>query len=190
MKVLYTIGHSNHSLKDFLELISFYEIDQLVDIRTIPKSRHVPWFNKKKLTSELSKRKIAYQHIAELGGLRNTTKNSINQAWNNASFRGYADYMQTPEFFTGLKTLNQYIKKSCKTAIMCAEALPWRCHRTLVADAEVIRNIKVIHIMSKTSAHEHKLTSFAKIDKTKRPIQIYYPKKSGIACGNKLNNIY
>lgn len=175
MKILYTIGHSNHSLKEFLDLLLFYEITQIVDIRTIPKSRHFPWFNKNKLASELFKKKIAYQHLPKLGGLRHTTEKSINKGWENASFRGYADYMQTPEFFVGLKSLNELIKKNGKTAIMCAEVLPWRCHRKLVADAEVIRGMKVIHIISKTTANEHELTTFAKIDRTKRPMQIYYP---------------
>lgn len=175
MKILYTIGHSNHSLKEFLELILSYGITQIVDIRTIPKSRRFPWFNKTKLASELSKKKIIYQHLPELGGLRHTTKKSINKGWINSYFRGYADYMQTPEFFAGLKILNELIKKNGKTAIMCAEVLPWRCHRKLVSDAEVIRGKKVIHIMSKTIANEHELTRFAKIDRTKRPMQIYYP---------------
>lgn len=175
MKILYTIGHSSHSLKEFLELILSYGITQIVDIRTIPKSRCFPWFNKTKLASALSKNKITYHHLPELGGLRHTTKKSINKGWINSSFRGYADYMQTPEFFTGLKILHELIKKNGKTAIMCAEVLPWRCHRKLVSDAEVIRGRKVIHIMSKTAAHEHELTNFAKVDRTKRPMQIYYP---------------
>lgn len=174
MPVLYTIGHSNHTLKEFLEMLSAYNIKQLIDIRSVPKSRHVPWFNKAKLSVALAKRKIKYHHLPELGGLRHTSKNSINKAWRNPSFRGYADYMQTSKFFEGLKMLNQLRKKG-KTAIMCAEALPWRCHRSLVADAEIIRGIKVIHIMSKTNVHEHELTSFAKVNRKTRPMKVYYP---------------
>lgn len=175
MKILYTIGHSNHSLKEFIELILSYKITQIVDIRTISKSRRFPWFNKTKLASALSKNKITYHHVSELGGLRHTTKKSINKGWINSSFRGYADYMQTPEFFTGLKILNELIKKNDKTAIMCAEVLPWRCHRKLVSDAEVIRGVKVIHVMSKTAAHKHELTTFTKVVRKKRSMKIYYP---------------
>lgn len=176
MTKLYTIGHSNHSLQEFIEILQSHEIAQIIDIRTMPHSRHVPWFNKETLKKELNKSKIAYHHLGALGGLRHTSKNSINNAWKNKSFRGYADYMQTREFFEGLKKLNALMKKkSNKTAIMCAEALPWRCHRSMVADAEVVRGIKVFDIMSKTSLHEHHLTSFAVVDRTKRPIKIYYP---------------
>lgn len=172
---LYTIGHSDHSMQEFIQLLQSFNIKQLLDIRTIPKSRHVPWFNKETLKQQLSKHKIRYQHLPELGGLRHTTKDSINLAWRNSSFRGFADYMQTPEFFKGFKKLNQLIQKKHETVIMCAEAVPWRCHRSLVADAEVIRGVHVFHIMSKTSFHEHELTSFAKVDRTKRPIRLYYP---------------
>ncbi len=183
MKILYTIGHSNHPLQEFLDILQAYEIGQLIDIRTIPRSRHVPWFNKDELKAALKKRKIRYHHLVELGGLRHTTKDSINMAWKNKSFRGYADYMQTRQFFDGLKKLNAFMKEThCNTdtkhrniVIMCAEALPWRCHRSLVADAEVVRGIKVLDIMSKTALHEHQLTSFAVVDRTKRPIKIYYP---------------
>ena len=110
-----------------------------------------------------------------MGGLRRTSKKSINLGWRNASFRGFADYMQTTEFFEGLKELNILIKKSHRVAIMCAEAVPWRCHRSLIADAEIARHVVVWEIMRKTSARLHKLTAFAKINRNKRPIQIYYP---------------
>lgn len=96
--------------------------------------------------------------------------------WRNESFRGFADYMQTSEFFAGLKELNSLIKNNPKVVIMCAEAVPWRCHRSLIADAEVARHLVVLEIMSKTSVHLHKLTDFAVINRKKRPIQIYYPK--------------
>jgi uncharacterized protein (DUF488 family) len=113
--------------------------------------------------------------MPKLGGLRHTSKDSINKAWRNASFRGYADYMQTPQFYSGLKDLNSLLKNRKKVAIMCAEALPWRCHRSLVADAEVVRKIKVLDIMSCTSTRVHELTAFAKVDRRKRPIKVYYP---------------
>lgn len=175
MPILYTVGHSNHTLDEFLELLHTYQITHLVDIRTIPRSRHVPWFNKNSLKNALHKNKIAYSHMAKLGGLRHANKNSVNPGWKNASFRGFADYMQTPIFFEGLKELNSLIKKEC-VAIMCAEAVPWRCHRSLIADAEVVRKIKVLDILSKTSLRAHKLTDFAVVDKNKKPIQIFYKK--------------
>lgn len=175
MKTLFTIGHSNHPWREFLDLLLFYEITQLVDIRTIPKSRWFPWFNKTKMASALLKEKIAYHHLPELGGLRHAKKDSINKSWENSSFRGYADYMQTPEFFSGLKILNKLIRTNGKTAIMCAEALPWQCHRKLVSDAEVIRKWKVLHIINKNSIKPHVLTDFAKVDRTKKPMKLYYP---------------
>ncbi|MHB1948648.1 MAG: DUF488 domain-containing protein [Gammaproteobacteria bacterium] len=175
MPKLYTIGHSTHTLKEFLEILHAHQITHIVDVRSIPKSRHVPWFNENTFKKSLRKEKIAYTHLAKLGGLRRTSKSSINMGWRNASFRGFADYMQTHEFFAGLKELNNIIKKSRRVAIMCAEAVPWRCHRSLIADAEMIRHYSVWEIMSKTSVRAHKLTDFAVIDRTKRPMRIYYP---------------
>lgn len=176
MPKLYTIGHSTRTLQEFLDILNAYQITHVVDVRTIPKSRHVPWFNENEFKKSLRKEKIAYTHLSKLGGLRRTSKNSINLGWRNASFRGYADYMQTPEFFEGLKELNDLIKKNKRVAIMCAEAVPWRCHRSLIADAEIVRHFTVWEIMSKTSVRPHTLTDFAVVNKKKRPIQIYYPK--------------
>ena len=175
MATLFTIGHSTHSLKEFLNMLQTYEIKHLVDIRTIPKSRHVPWFNKDELRQALYTANIGYSHIKELGGLRRPRKDSINQAWHNLSFRGFADYMQTDEFYEGLRQLNQIIKENSRVVIMCSEAVPWRCHRSLIADAEVIRGKKVHHIISNTSVHPHSLTSFAVVEKSKKPMRIYYP---------------
>lgn len=175
MPKLYTIGHSNHTLQEFLEILNRYQIAHVVDVRTIPKSRHVPWFNAEVLKKSLRKEKVDYTHLSKLGGLRRTSKSSINLGWRNASFRGYADYMQTPEFFEGLKELNTLIKKSKKVAIMCAEAVPWRCHRSLIADAEIIRHFSVLEILGRTSVRAHTLTEFAVVNRKKRPIQIYYP---------------
>ena len=176
MPKLYTIGHSTRTLQEFIDILHSYKITHVVDVRTIPKSRHVPWFNENEFKKSLRKEKIAYTHISKLGGLRRTSKKSINIGWRNASFRGYADYMQTSEFFEGLKELNDLIKKNKRVAIMCAEAVPWRCHRSLIADAEIVRHFVVWEIMSKTSVHPHKLTAFAVINRKKRPIQVYYPK--------------
>ncbi len=172
---LYTIGHSTHPLQEFIEILHAHHITHIVDVRTVPKSRHVPWFNKDEFKKSLRKEKIAYTHMPKLGGLRRTTKDSINLGWRNASFRGFADYMQTPEFFAGLKELNTLIKKNGRVAIMCAEAVPWRCHRSLIADAEIIRHIHTWEIMGKTSIREHKLTPFAVVNRKKKPLQIYYP---------------
>lgn len=172
---LYTIGHSTHTLEEFIEILHAYKIKQLVDVRSIPKSRRVPWFNSSSLASSLEKEKIKYTHMPLLGGLRKTQKNSINQGWENLSFRGFADYMQTQSFQEGLEMLNSFLKPRKPLAIMCAEALPWRCHRSLISDAEIIRNIPVFHIMSKTKEYTHKLTSFAVVNKTASPPAIYYP---------------
>lgn len=176
MPTLYTIGHSNRTLQEFIDILKAHGITRIIDIRTIPKSQYVPWSNKEALANSLRKEHIDYKHIKKLGGLRHPTKDSINKGWKNSGFRGFADYMQTPEFFEELKSLNEIIKSNPNTAIMCAEAVPWRCHRSLIADAEIIRGIKVSHIMSRSSLHEHELTSFAVVDRTKKPIKLYYPK--------------
>lgn len=176
MPKLYTIGHSTHSLEEFIEILHAHAITHLVDVRTVPKSGHFPWFNQSDLKKSLPRNKIIYTHIPKLGGFRHSNKNSVNQGWININFRNFADYMQATEFFEGLKELNLLIKKRHRVVIMCAEALPWRCHRSLIADAELVRHFDVFHIMSKTSKKLHELTDFAVIDRKKRPIQIYYPK--------------
>ena len=168
--VILTIGHSTRSLKDFLDLLQAHGVKRLVDVRTIPRSRHNPQFNQDALPKALRHAGIAYIHLPELGGLRHARRDSSNTGWRNASFRGFADYMQTPEFETGLVKL---IKSGARTqvAIMCAEAVPWRCHRSLIADALVVRRIPVEHITSATRAQSHSLTTFAKV----AGIQITYP---------------
>lgn len=175
MPKLYTIGHSTHSLEEFLTLLEHYEITQLVDVRSIPASRRVPWFNQMALKASLKKHKIKYISMKTLGGFRKTSAASINKGWSNHHFRGFADYMQTPAFFKALKVLNALLKKGQRVAIMCAEALPWRCHRNLISDAEIIRGISVYHILSKTTLNAHQLTAFAQVDKSKRPIKLFYP---------------
>ena len=171
MPKLYTIGHSTHTLQEFIDILHAHQIMHIVDVRSIPKSRHVPWFNEKELEASLRIENIDYTHLSKLGGLRRKVKNSINKGWRNASFRGFADYMQTPEFFEGLKELNALIRKGPKVAIMCAEAVPWRCHRSLIADAEIVRHYLVWEIMSKTSIRPHTLTPFVVVNRKKRPIQ-------------------
>jgi uncharacterized protein (DUF488 family) len=160
---IYTIGHSTRSIDEFIEILRAYEIGLVVDVRTIPGSRHNPQFNENELKRELKLSDIEYSHLKELGGLRHTTKSSINTAWKNSSFRGFADYMQTPEFKKGIELLIETSKLK-QTVIMCAEAVPWRCHRSLIGDALVVRNIEVEDIMSKKSSKPHKITPWAKVD--------------------------
>lgn len=142
----------------------------MIDIRTIPRSRHNPQFNRETLGPALRKSGIAYLHLKKLGGLRHARPDSTNLGWHNASFRGFADYMQTPEFEAGLDRVITLAHKK-PTALMCAEAVPWRCHRSLVADALVIRGITVMDIVSASTPRAHKLTPFARV----RGTRITYP---------------
>lgn len=148
-----------------------YKIKLLADVRTVPRSRMNPQFNTDVLPGSLAAFDIKYTHPKDLGGLRHTNKDSINTAWRNTSFRGYADYMQTPEFATAVENLIKLAKKE-HTAIMCAEAVPWRCHRSLVGDALFVRGVEVLDIFSADEIKPHSLTSFAKVDGT----TITYPK--------------
>lgn len=163
-KKLWTIGHSTRPIDEFIKLLKGYTIQQLVDVRTIPRSRYNPQFNMESLAKSLKKAKVIYVHMPQLGGLRKAKKDSINAGWKNASFRGYADYMQTPEFWTALENL-MADGRDRKTAIMCAEAVPWRCHRSLIADALIVKGWTVRHIMSETKADDHRVTSFAVINR-------------------------
>lgn len=160
---MFTIGHSTRSLEDFIELLRLHGVSQVLDVRTIPRSRHNPQFNSDSLASALAKAGIGYHHLAGLGGLRRPCLPSTNAAWRNASFRGFADYMQTPEFAKALKELIGLVR-SGRPALMCAEAVPWRCHRSLIADALLAHHITVAHIISRTSCRAHVLTPFAKIE--------------------------
>jgi uncharacterized protein (DUF488 family) len=161
---IFTVGHSNRSLKEFLEILEAYKLKLLIDVRTIPKSRHNPQFGGERLKKALEKRGIQYQHWAGLGGLRHTTKDSPNKAWRNASFRGYADYMQTNEFKRNLRKLISRAKRK-RLVMMCAEAVPWRCHRSLIGDALLAHGYAVEDIFTAASHRPHKLTSFAKVAK-------------------------
>jgi len=168
-KVL-TIGHSTRSIESFVEMLRAYGVKRLVDVRTIPRSRTNPQFNRESLAQSLAEAGIGYTHVAELGGLRHARKDSLNTGWRNASFRGYADYMQTPEFKAAIKDLVEGAKRE-QITIMCAEAVPWRCHRSLIGDALKARGIAVEDIMSATRAQPHEITSFAKVKGT----QVTYP---------------
>lgn len=161
-KLIFAIGYSTRKLKDFIKLLEAHSIKILVDVRTIPKSRYNPEFNEASLKRRLDGKKIDYKHLSELGGLRHAAKDSVNTGWRNLSFRGFADYMQTREFTQGLSKLMKLALRK-RVAIMCAEGNPFRCHRSLIADALTIRGFKVYHISSSVSASEHKLTPFAAV---------------------------
>lgn len=167
---VYTIGHSTRSLDGLVAALRSFEVAELVDVRTVPRSRHTPQFNADSLRLELPERGIGYRHLAALGGLRHGRKDSVNTGWRNASFRGYADYMQTPEFAAGVDELLS-IAEHATTAIMCAEAVPWRCHRSMVGDALLVRGVEVDDIFDAGSARPERLTAFARVDGTR----ITYP---------------
>jgi len=167
---IYTIGHSTRTLNEFLDLLNVYSITLLVDVRTIPRSRHNPQFNKETLPVTLKSYGVKYIHMPEIGGLRHPKRDSVNIAWKNMGFRGYADYMQTKEFTDNLLKITALERENC-LALMCAEALPWRCHRGLISDALVVRHVKVLHIISKDNTITHELTEFAHVEGN----QITYP---------------
>jgi uncharacterized protein (DUF488 family) len=158
-----TIGHSNRSIEEFLAMLKAHGVELLVDVSTVPRSRHNPQFNLENLPASLTAAGIGHVHMPGLGGLRHPRKDSKNTGWRNDSFRGYADYMQTAEFSKNIDELLA-LDKERRVAVMCAESVPWRCHRSLIADALTARGIAVQHIMSATKASPHKLTSFARAD--------------------------
>ena len=160
-----TIGHSNRPLAELIDMLKAHGVDLLVDVRTVPRSRHNPQFNREALPEPLGEAGIGYLHMPELGGLRHPRPDSANTGWKNLSFRGYADYMQTSEFETNLSRL-VHLAETRSLSIMCAEAVPWRCHRSLIADALAARGIPVAHILSATRAEPHRLTEFAHVDGT------------------------
>jgi uncharacterized protein (DUF488 family) len=163
MNTVYTIGHSTRTIEEFIQILQSYEIQTVVDVRTIAASRHNPQFNEQELDKSLSRKGIGYIRMKGLGGLRHTTKASVNTAWRNASFRGYADYMQTPQFAENVEQLIK-IAAEKRAAIVCAEAVPWRCHRSLIGDALLIRDVAVVDIMGEKASKPHSLTPFAKTD--------------------------
>ncbi len=160
---IYTLGHSNRSGEALVAILRAHDIELLADIRTIPRSRHNPQFNAEELQRSLPPLGIAYLRLPHLGGLRRPRKDSRNLAWRNESFRGFADYMETAEFEEGLRELLALADER-RTAILCAEALYWRCHRSLVSDALVARGHRVVHILSERKTEPHRLSRLARIE--------------------------
>ena len=171
-----TIGHSTRTLVSFIELLKVNKITAVIDVRTIPRSRHNPQFNKDVLPDELSRIGIGYLHMEGLGGLRHPVLDSPNNAWRNASFRGFADYMLTKEFEDQIETLLNLAGKE-QIVLMCAEAVPWRCHRSLIADALLVRGLSVEHIFGRGERRLHTLTPWAEVQGT----MITYPRKDSPA---------
>ncbi|HEY0094364.1 MAG TPA: DUF488 domain-containing protein [Archangium sp.] len=169
---IYTVGHSTRTAEELVELLQAHGIQTLVDIRTVPRSRTNPQFNQDTLPRTLAQADIRYVHLARLGGLRRARADSPTGAWRNASFRGYADYLLTDEFTRGFEELRE-LTPDGPLALMCAEAVRWRCHRTLVADALFARGVEVRHISSRTRAEPHKLTPFAELHGR----QVLYPER-------------
>jgi uncharacterized protein (DUF488 family) len=163
--VVLTVGHSTRPLAEFIALLAAHSVTRLIDVRTVPRSRHNPQFNRETFPAALEVAGISYAHAAGLGGFRRASPESPNRGWRNASFRGYADYMQTPEFARNLAGLMEQAKEE-RVALMCAEAVPWRCHRSLIADALVVHGIRVEEIISATRRQVHGLTPFARVDGT------------------------
>ncbi len=169
---VFTVGHSTHALDELVEILRSHGVDQVVDIRKMAGSRRNPQFGEDALSASLPEHGITYRRLEALGGLRRTrtSEATVNGAWRNASFRSYADYMQTDDFTRGVDELLELARRR-QVAIMCAEAVPWRCHRSLVGDALVARGVEVLDIMSQTSAKPHTLTSFAEVDGAR----VWYP---------------
>ena len=171
-----TVGHSNRPLELFLQLLQAHGVKRAIDVRTIPRSRHNPQFNRDKLPKDLRAAKIQYRYMPALGGLRHARRDSPNAGWHSPSFRGFADYMQTKEFEAGLKALMKLAREK-QLAVMCAEAVPWRCHRSLIADALAVRGYVAEHIITKTFRRTHQLTPFARV----KGKHITYPPEETVA---------
>jgi uncharacterized protein (DUF488 family) len=162
---IFTIGHSTRPIEEFLEMLEGQGVRRLVDVRTVPRSAHNPQFNREELSRALHNRRLHYHHLPALGGLRRPQRDSVNTAWRNESFRGYADYMQTPAFQEALQLLIEFARQE-PTAIMCAEAVPWRCHRSLIADALLVCGIEVLEIASATRVTPLTLHAWARMEGT------------------------
>ena len=167
---VFTIGHSTRPIEEFLALLAGHGVRRLVDVRTVPRSRHNPQFNREELARALHNRRLHYTHMPALGGLRHPRRDSVNTAWRNASFRGYADYMQTAEFEQAIEKLMKLAEQE-PTAVMCAEAVPWRCHRSLIADALLVRGVRVLEIASPTRATPLTLHPWAQAE----GVRVTYP---------------
>ena len=166
----YTVGHSTRSIDELRQMLRAHGIELIADVRTVPRSRHNPQYEQHNLRTALGEWRIGYTHYPDLGGLRRARQDSPNTGWRNASFRGFADYMQTEPFRRALDALLPRLAGE-RTALMCAEAVPWRCHRSLIADALLVRGIEVLHIMGEQSLRPHVLTRFAQV----RGLDITYP---------------
>lgn len=160
---IYTIGHSIHPAEQFLALLQAHEVRQVADIRTVPKSRRHPHFNRETLDAFLHAHGIAYRHFPALGGLRKPRPDSLNTGWRHPGFRGYADHMETAEFAAGLETLLEFGAVAA-TTVMCAEAVWWQCHRQLLSDALLARGVEVCHILGLTAPKAHRLSDFARLE--------------------------
>jgi len=174
--VVYTIGHSTRSLEEFINILNSFKINLVVDVRTVPHSKHNPQFNKNSLSENLKTKAIKYILLPELGGLRRPRENSVNLALKNKSFQGYADYMQTKEFSENLLKLIALAREN-QIVIMCAEAVPWRCHRTLLSDALSIRKFKVKHILNDNNYINHEINPLAQIEGTKISYTLFFKEK-------------
>ena len=170
-RTLYSIGHSTHTARELVELLRAHGVERVVDVRAIPGSRHNPQFGRLALARSLRASRIGYRHLKALGGRRRALPDSMNLGWRNASFRGYADYMQTDAFAAGLARLAELATQR-STAIMCAEAVPWRCHRSLIADALAVTGWRVLHIQSRKTARPHETTAFLEV----RAGRLVYPR--------------
>jgi len=169
-----TIGHSNRPIEEFITLLRQNGIGCVLDIRTVPKSRHNPQFGQDQLPAALERAGIAYRYLPGLGGLRRPRPDSPNGGWRNTSFRGYADYMQTDAFAANVDAVIE-LARTTSCALMCAEAVPWRCHRSLVADALLVRGVPVVDIIGPQAPKQHRLTPFAQVD----GLRITYPPEQG-----------
>lgn len=159
---VYTVGHSTRSLDEFLRLLAAHGVRRIVDVRSVPASRRYPHFAREALAESLPAAGVDYRWMKELGGRRRPRTDSPNGAWQNDSFRGFADYMQTPEFAAAVDELLD-LAQGGDLAIMCAESMPWRCHRWLIGDALTVRGIEVLDILAEQSARPHRLTTFARV---------------------------
>jgi uncharacterized protein (DUF488 family) len=175
-RTIYTIGHSTRTLQEFIQLLRPLEVQLLLDVRTMPRSRHVPHFNSEALARPLEEKGIEYHHVKSLGGLRKPAPDSVNTGWRNAGFRGFADYMQTEAFRSALADVVGWAEAK-RTVLMCAEAVPWRCHRSLIADALVVKGFAVLHVVAAHDLRPHKPTPFAYMEGER----IMYPGQGGFA---------
>ena len=164
--VVFTIGHSTRTIADFIRLLKAHAVQRVIDVRTIPRSRHNPQFNRDQLSPALHRARMHYTLMPGLGGLRRARRDSSNTAWRNASFRGYADYMQTAAFDENLNRCIALAKRE-RVVLMCAEGVPWRCHRSLIADALLVKGIEAREITSGVRARPHSLTQWARVKGTR-----------------------